>query len=230
MKRTPSITVSRLSFNTKKALLDYTRTILTRYEAGDCLNSEDFDFIRALLDRHPESASKVGCGLAAVQVYIPSLWANSRTRHKGFLAVREDGSTVDFGFHQCISPRNPKSQFNEGCRGAVATQILDFRNKVFRANGGRVLCPCEDRLIEVKDCHIDHHPVLFIEIVDSFVAQHNIDVASVAYEEVEFASKPKFKDHNLERDWKDFHKKHAILRVISSGANLRKGSKGEVKT
>ena len=89
-----------------------------------------------------------------------------------------------------------------------------------------MLCHCEQREITFEESHVDHYPVPFVEIVERFIAEKQIEVESVAYLSMRVASKPQFADMDLKQSWQIFHKKNAQLRVISARANMKNGAKG----
>jgi len=74
----------------------YLNNMLHRYDLGDKVSVADAVILRAALNRHPEAAVKVGCGVTHFSVRT----ADFGTRC--FWVNRIDGSTEKFSHTACI--------------------------------------------------------------------------------------------------------------------------------
>lgn len=77
------------------------KAMLNRYRPGERVSDEDGLDVAALLERHTEYVTKVGCGVSHFQVMM--------TEHgtQCFRIIRRDGSGTDFSYPHCISQRPP---------------------------------------------------------------------------------------------------------------------------
>ncbi|GAA0761843.1 DUF3223 domain-containing protein [Erythromicrobium ramosum] len=76
--------------------VSYLNDMLHRYDLGDKVSALDAEVLRAALERHPESAAKIGCGITHFSVRT----ADFGTRC--FWVNRPDGSTEKFSHTACI--------------------------------------------------------------------------------------------------------------------------------
>lgn len=70
--------------------------MLYRYDLGDRVKQEDAAILKLALDRHPDAAEKIGCGIASFSVRT----ADFGTRC--FWLNRIDGTTAKFSLKACI--------------------------------------------------------------------------------------------------------------------------------
>ncbi len=90
------------NFNTKKELIEHIQTILYKYTPGEKLDKKDFNFVRELLNFHPKSKEKIGCGVKSIKV------DKAKEGTTCFYILRNDDSYDDFSFGSCI--RNYKKR------------------------------------------------------------------------------------------------------------------------
>jgi hypothetical protein len=83
-------------FEKKDDARAYVKDLLYKYELGDTVDHVDTQFLKALLDRHPEKAEKIGVGVASFQVRS----ADFGTRC--FWITRKDNSSEKFSTKVCI--------------------------------------------------------------------------------------------------------------------------------
>lgn len=98
--------------------------------AGTELAGEEFDLLRDLLDKHPESADKIGEGVAVIWIAPPM----AGTRYQRFALIRTDGTPMDFSYLECFTPSRLDSQV----RNVMRFEIIDKTTAYFEArfNGG----------------------------------------------------------------------------------------------
>lgn len=193
-------------FKTKKALKDYTKTLLNSYAPQTNLTPKDFDFIRDLVDRHPRADQKIGIGIQSISVEMSPLNKN----YKQFRIHRYDSSTTDFSYIRCIDGKISKERlFKMACRTAIAPQIQEFRNKH---------SPQEN-----NGTHVDHHQPSFDTLVNNFYLSDPFPFEELEIEGFDDNQMTKrFIDKDLEQRFADYHRTHANLRLISAHENLTK--------
>lgn len=178
---------------TKKEMTARCREIL--YGEPEVIG-DNLTFMLDILNMHTEADSKIGCGVAR-------MWSkqNPVYRHtRNFWVERHDGTTTDFSFTHCISP---KDDFKSACRNAIRYQIKVFKD----ANGMD------------KTRHADHHPESFDSLLSRFVAD-NGKCKVIGTKDNSFGCF--LEDSEYERRWQEFHQKEAVLRNVSATENLTK--------
>lgn len=178
---------------TKKEMTERCRKIL---HGKPEVIGDDFGFMMQILSRHTEADKKIGCG-------ITRMWSAPNpvyTHTRNFWIERCDGSTTDFSYTHCITPRD---EFKSACRNAIHPQIKAFREA---NNMGR-------------DRHADHHPESFDSILNRFVEEHGkCRVIPTSDNKIGCF----LADKDYEKKWCDFHERKAVLRDIPWRDNLTK--------
>lgn len=205
-------------FHTKKALTERVRGILGSCALNTFLNADDFRFVRALLDRHPSAARKIGAGVRGIKVLINPKWNTSRA----FWLYRVDGTDTDFSYVECITPTPKSKKFVCACREAVERSIIEFKKAHFNARGGKDVCPVFGEPLSFMGSHVDHKaPKTFEWLVAEFIRLRGIDVSSVELAGEEDGScRDRFADPVLSEDFRAWHDANADLWVVSARANL----------
>jgi hypothetical protein len=208
--------VGRLFFPTKKVLLEACRDLLSCYEPGDfVVDTEHAQFLRDLLDRHPERDQKVGCGLEAffVDVAHPH-------RTNCFWIRRVDGTTTDFSFVQCVRPPTPEQDARDALRAEVRDQVDAFRRSRF-CSSSPVRCEITGAVLSHDTCHVDHESPKFRELVDQFAASEGRALSDFATSPTaDGVTTETLVDRALAARWKNFHAERAKLRLVTVEANL----------
>jgi hypothetical protein len=191
------------------------RQLIAKYSHNEVLNPTDFKFMLGILSRHPSKTEKIGCGVSKLIVKEERSAFHKLSKH--FEVVRMDGSTVDFSWVKCVAgKKSSKAEFSKACRSAINQQIIDYRNQfkvgnLFRIESGEVL--------PGNEVHVDH-VLPFADIVTSFVAAYNIDFDAIGYTDTGMVTE--FVDPELKYSFAEYHRKHAKLRLITAGDNLRR--------
>jgi len=217
MARSRIIEVGDLQFPTKAAAKDFFRSIRDRYSDGERLSAEDQGIVIDLLGLHPESASKIGCGIAFFTVETEREFG--RTRH--FMIHRLDGSFTDFSFPACIDGRNIRRDILESLRRAVAEQIVDFRERFF-SHIQTSICPLSGSHITRVSYHVDHAPPgKFTVLVERWLAAESLTLDQIEITppgDSQIVSEMTSVDQR--NSWKIFHRQEATLRMLSPLGNL----------
>lgn len=205
-------------FRTKEEAKRFIREILYQYPLHQPLDPADFAFMLAVLDRHEHAADKIGVGVKTIHVEEESEWGNRQ-----FIITRVDGTHTDFSFMKCLYPASKLQVFKKACRDLVANDIKHFRQMQFAsAPDGQIRCPITGVTMNRLDAHVDHEPPLtFDALVEQFIREEGLDVDIVTITGLGDREMRKgFEDSGLEARWKQFHRSHAHLRVVSPWANL----------
>jgi hypothetical protein len=214
-KRTP-ITVNEAEFKTKKSLREHIRKILYSYSDGQILNTVDFTFMLALLERHEDPKRKIGCGVDFMYVKKNPVFKNM-----GFWLARTDGTETDFSFEICLKHETKLQKFKSSCRSAVSDDIISFRDEFFSKHETPI-CEVTGEPINKWNSHVDHAPPMtFDNIVKEFVMEFGIDVEKVPLLTAEDGRvRNELADEFLRNQFRLYHLGVAELRVISKLANL----------
>lgn len=217
--------LGNLAFSSKEQIKRYVQSIFARYEDGQRLNSTDESFVLDLLEWHPSASQKMGCGIHYIKIHVPPPWYNS----KGFQIVRFDGSTTDFSYRVCLTPKlaDQSVKFLAACRSAIAPQIAAFKRESF-GDSESIYCTVTHRFIRWDESHADHYPKPFIDLVDEYLAASQVDVKTVKFTEGDNVQACRFADVDLATHWAEWHRQHAQLRVICGKANTRLGAHRKV--
>ena len=211
--------IAGIQFRTKKSIIDYVHGILGRYQVGDELVGEDYEFALCLLQRHQRAVEKVGRGVRSIRKI------ENRKGDGAFELVRIDGTTTDFSFYNCISPKNKKRELVDACRSAVCEDIHRFKIDYFKENGdgfGMVVCPLTGERVSIDNSHADHTPP---KTFDTIVKEW-LSVESLAEGDIEIGGKGDnetskyIADLELRERFRKYHEGVAVLRVTSPRGNL----------
>ncbi|MBI5531806.1 MAG: DCL family protein [Deltaproteobacteria bacterium] len=199
-------------FASKKDAIAAIREVLYRYPIGATLRGEDERFICDLLAMHPEAQDKIGCGVASLQVE-----KNGPTR--GFWLTRRNGKRTDFSFPSCLTPVTPERDALNGLRTAIRPQILAYRDEAF-AGRDTVPCAATGAPVTRSSHHVDHVPG-FAELVVLFLQERGCALGSLAVEPTRDGdTETRLADAEVLEAWREFHRQHASLRIVSVVANL----------
>lgn len=215
----PSIVMGPHVFGSKKDAKQYMGDLLSLYQVGHKLIPEHFWIAMSLIKRHPESEQKVGVGIRAISVE-----KHPEFRTKCLVIHREDGTTTDFSYITCIDARTKPDivRFLEAMRYAVKEQILRFKWSQFGSKDAVLRCQITGEAVTWHTAHIDHVKP-FREIAQEFIDEMNIEVSTdllTANADNQYFET--ISDRLVYVCWLDYHEKHAVLRVVSDKANLRR--------
>lgn len=90
------ISLGPMHFARRGDAVAYLKEMLYRYDLGDRVSATDTVVLRAALEHHPDSATKIGCGVTHFSVRS----ADFGTRC--FWLNRPDGTTEKFSISSCI--------------------------------------------------------------------------------------------------------------------------------
>lgn len=239
-----SITIGDRTFPSKTAALKFYKQIFDRYGFGDSLNSEDAKHLIALgykdfgtpeevadfsveaVAEFDECHSEIDNKILSVMVDRHPEFRTTKCFYFVGLFNGEKYKDI-FSYRGAINglPSDLQS-FSRACRFSVHKRIREFKIEQFKNKP--VQCVISGQTVEWDECQVDHKaPLTFSVIVKSFIVANDIDISSVEY--VYNNSKEDFVDSSIPERFYDFHKKMAVLRIVSSIENVKLSSSARVK-
>lgn len=221
MGKSKSYIINGELFGSKTLLQERIKSILYGNKIGYFLNNEDFNFMLAVLQGHPESDMKIGVGVKGIFVDQNPLYKNTRC----FWLVRQDNSQTDFSYIECLKETSEQRKFSNACRAAIEPYTQKFKKEFFSSNADNepYYCPYTHEEIYYLNSHVHHKfPKTFTRLVHDFIDQYKIDVSQIPIitGSVDNSYQDLFEDKVFERLWVDYHNNHAELQIVSSKANL----------
>ncbi len=204
----------------------HARLILQRAEPGNPLAARELEFVVALLQRHPGVKRKTGAGIK--EVFVRVNWKTEGYENRCFWIRRIDGSETDFSYTECINPTDHKSKFIAACRVVIRSQIKAFRESEVNRIGAQAICPVTGREFSTSDGHVDHeYPNTFESLIEEFIETNAVDITTV---EIITGNDGQlydvFASESLASSWAEFHRAHAVLRLLPGSINQRLGNRG----
>jgi Protein of unknown function (DUF3223) len=202
----PHYEIGCFSFPSKKAAIARIREILYAAPLRQPLAGEQKQLMRAVLSFHPDVATKVtgGCAAILVDVNIDLTGLSSR----GFQIVHRDGTSIDFSYRVALGLASAVPRMEEAARCAVAPGIIVHKRTRF---DGAMVIRCEEtgEPITSEEAEVDHaSPWPFRRILQEFVKQYGVrPIVDRGLSRV-FASE---RDSEL---FRAFHDARARLRIV----------------
>lgn len=202
------------TFRSKAAIRVRVGQFLHRSKRTDRLEGADFRLCLALLERHPRSKTKIGCGVAMIEVRDNLIYPGNRC----LWLVRTDGSETDWSYLECLKASSHRDDVLWAMRSLVVDQVLHFKNVAY-AGRSTVPCAVTGKPVLAEDCHVDHAPPVFVELAESFAERMGgfecIDIVDGRDGEIGCT----FEDDVVERAWQTFHRRQAKLQIVTREAN-----------
>lgn len=217
MAKRMAIQVGGETFGTKDALRERIRAIVTAYKDEQALSADDLEFMLAVLDRHPQAETKIGCGVRSMVVRTNPVYRNNR----GFYLYRTDGTGTDWSWTECLNPTPHAKKVIRALRVLVEPQTLAFKREFFSTTAG--LCEATGEQLSFVGSHVDHVPPLTFEnLVAGFLTEYALDINTLPLRDELSDNKyvDVLDDDLIAIRWVEYHRQHAILRVVSQYANL----------
>lgn len=207
-------------FQTKKEALEYYKNILNSYNQTEELRNADFTDIRDLYLYEKKKND----------IQLKKIIVDKHTKYKStkcFYVILTDNTQEIFSYRLAVNGSLSNEQlFNNACRESISQRLKSFKKKVFKNRP--VKCAISTKELEWEESHIDHkNPLTFSVIVKAFVTMNNLDVNKIDY--VENDGIVSFKEKNLSISFDEFHKKMAVLRIVSKEENLKRSGSSRVK-
>jgi hypothetical protein len=191
------------------------RELLKTALLGTEIIGNDATFLANLLQQHPDAARKIGAGVAFFTVE-----PNPQFGHPEFWLHRIDGTATNFSFLRCLRPSSPGEAVRNALRNAVVADIIEFRDQMFAARPA-IRCPITGDPAVLGNCHVDHAPPrTFARLAIEFtLAEGGEEQIPIVDPDGETGSH--MADTDQRTRWQEFHRRNAILRVVSVRGNLQ---------
>jgi hypothetical protein len=230
MARGNPVNLATRTFATQALATSFFKDMLARYRPGDRVNDVDALDLAALLERHDEYSTKVGCGVDHFEVMM--------TEHGTpcFRIIRADTTGTDFSYRHCITRRPPtrKQEVSQAFRRVVRFDLYDARDHFFSTHedtDGFVVCAETGERISRDQAHMDHRaPLTFEVIVTTFLAGRGLSLEQVPLtsgrdEQVS----PEITDASLSAAFRRYHAQVALLDLVRNTANLAQSARHRIK-
>ena len=204
-------------FPSKKLAQERIRAILWGYQPETYLDAGDFALVRDLLNLHPSSEIKVGCGVKGIFIRINRFDYGSTP---GFWIERLDGSITDFSYLECLKPSSHRQKVLRTLRELINDQILAFKQDYFQ-DRETAICEFTGEVLRFNTSHVDHaYPRTFLALVEEWRHGHSLGFEQIAIcGSEDGVMGDRLIDPDLESDWQDYHRDNAMLRIVSVKAN-----------
>jgi hypothetical protein len=239
------ITVGDKTFTSKTSAIKFYKEILDRYDFGGKLSDEDAKCLIQLGFKEegtPEEVAELAEEIVAdfhkndEEIPYRKLLGVMVDRHPDFRTTKcfyffgdVDGETRKdiFSYRMAINgfPTDIQS-FSRACRFLVQDRIRTFKIEHFKNRPVR--CVISGKIVEWEECQVDHKsPLTFSVIVKSFIVAHNLNISQIEY--TYNNSQETFIDDSIAEKFYEFHKKMAVLRIVSTKENQKLSGSARVK-
>lgn len=240
-----AITIGDKIFSSKTSAIKFYKDILNKYNFGEILSDEDAKHLIALNLKEegtPEEVAKLSEEIVGdfyendEGAYSWNLLGVMVDRHQDFRTTKcfyffgetDEGEYKDiFSYRIAINGLPSDMQiFSRACRFSVYDRIRKFKIQQFEKRP--VKCVITGDIVEWEECQVDHKsPLTFSVIVKSFIIANNLDISKIDY--TYNNSQEKFVNETITERFYDFHKKMAVLRIISKKENLKLSGSARIK-
>lgn len=158
--------------------------------------------------------------------------AKVRFNTKCFHIIKDDLTLEAFSYTKCINgSHSDTTKFRRVCRKAIQNDLRNVKQKYFSQNSqkGQVKCQETGKLCFWEELVIDHRqPNTFSVIVDRFIELNRLDITKIEYIE-NIDAESEFKDWELARKFREYHKSKANLRIVKKGKNSSRSYQARVE-
>lgn len=207
----PPYELGGVNFRTKTDAIEYVRDVL---RGAELYATVDDPLIHALLDRHPERGWKLGAGIERIEVR-PDDWGK-----RCFVIIRPSGEAVAFSFRECFKPSTDAQNAKFALRVEITDQIKAFRD------AQELTCVVTGRRLTLQPGHphsaeVDHvPPATFGALAERWAAT----VGGWSAVKHHAVGQRRYLVLDEQRtSWQEFHREHAVLRLLSAAAHRNVG-------
>lgn len=168
---------------------------------------------------HPQKDFLIGTGIKGIEVRAKTS-TTERTlfgRYK-YCIIRNDGTEKLCSLKKCVnfafrcSEAIILERFYSACREVVRDDILEYKRKYIQTHwnaSGFIASEVSGQFFPYSNAEIHHEGVPFKDLVRSFIKEQNKDLSAIIKEQIDLW------DHPLVKEFRQFHKEKAILKVVS---------------
>lgn len=198
------------SLKTQKQIRTFTREIVNTIGICNDIKNEYPEYYKYfttfLFPRHTEYPDKFVC---MVNIGIRN---NKVFQNKEVYIIKDDSSIDDVSvMRNCVTGKKADN-LTIAMRNTIYPQIEEFKENCENLNC--VICGSD------KNPHIDHYEPQFIELKKIFLDKVDLKLPT-KFDDNSFNGKIfTTSDNMFEKEWYEFHKKNATLRVLCQKCNL----------
>lgn len=196
-------------FKTKKAKKEFVRALLKEIYAG---RSPEFAqrFLKDLVAGHPSSLEKIGPGILEITVR-PNIQGNLEMN-----ITRVDGTKTDISWVKCISGKETPVRSNLLAAMRQAVSFQTWEAKLASDYIGKECPVCGLAMDDTAQVDHENH---FSKIAETFLSAYSEPPTVFDDCPTTNAAKFRFEDSDFGEAWENYHKQHAILRMICLNCN-----------
>ncbi|WP_181309079.1 DUF3223 domain-containing protein [Rufibacter sp. XAAS-G3-1] len=249
------IIIGDKAFKFKKDAILHYRKILNSYKFGQSVSEKDFNDLLDLLEydfsfyddenqginesvkieENEKSQFKFDFqnqkeeDVIIIDIKVTKFQFNS----KCFTVIFSDYSSEIISYLMIINrPKyNPDTLFNIACRNAIKKDIFNVKQKFFDDHSSKGLVKCQEtnQLSKWEDLVVDHRqPNTFSVIVDRFKEVNKINTNEIEYILTD-ENLLVFKKDELNKDFRNYHKEKANLRIVKKECNSSRTGMARLK-
>ncbi|MCG6495679.1 DCL family protein [Kitasatospora sp. A2-31] len=206
-------------YKSKAAAGGAVREVLYRYTIGETVGQEEDELLlRDLLSLHRDADAKIGPGIESFRVVPTQLGS-----HQGFEAVRIDGTAIDFSYQKCLNPRT----YPQRVIDALGVEAKDLRSAYFynRQKEGTFVSDLSGAALSAAATDVSYFKGPSLASMAA-----NFAAAAGDWDAIELtpATDPGLAvlvDRELAACWCEYHRKHAVLGLLSRAEHQRRPRK-----
>jgi hypothetical protein len=214
-------------FNSKKEAILYYSRILNSYKTGELLENSDFVDVSSLVKYDLIDDERLISGIEKIQI------TEVQYKTKCFEIIFGDNSSHTFSFTYAVNGRRkPITRFTIACRSAIQDDLHRLKQRYFDefAKNGKVKCQETGVLSAWTELNVDHRqPNTLSVIIDRFIELNDVDINKIDYERDE-KNKIIFHDKILSKEFRNYHKDKANLRIVRKELNLSRSHQARIST
>lgn len=231
MAKSRKFEIASTSYNLK-SLSEKVKIIKSELEGGVVVTRDDlrFQFMIELYMRYYPFQEDKGVDPRSIRDLTVEKNENCQYRSQTFFWVMHDGEMINWQPKDCWSPKSQLTCVKQAFRMAISGQTYEHLESLIKeADGRQVICEVTGKPFRpeiAKSCEVDHEEPEFDIIFWSFIGKRSLDINSI---ELMRDNGFWLSDKQLEKDFQDFHRGKANLRVISKEGHRVKtyGTKSE---
>ena len=197
------------------------KEILCRLEkyvskAPENLCEDDVDwFVHLIREMHPYADRKLHRKVVGIKRF-------NRYGHQGnnLMLMYDDGSAIPFSWNKCCKGKQSSDGISvkNAMRAAVEDQTSAVMDAAFR-NAAEIACPMCGETITRRTAHVDHAPPMrFADLVQAWLIDRDLTLDKVLLADDPQGGALMAPGQMLD-SWREFHLRHAVLRVVSAKWN-----------
>lgn len=218
MPRKPVVFLNQ-TFESQKDFEKYVKKII--YDIGVCYDvknkhPEKYKLLIKILERHPEFSYKSEnmCNIKIINDIL-------NVKALKIIIIKTNGE-IDISWRCAINGKHKskKGVLTTAMRSSIYKQIEDFR-----INSKNYCCELCGSVEALQVDHNDEKKSAFDELVYNFVNENkDIKIPDNFRELNDGTHRVGFlqEDNNFENKWVEYHRQHAILRILCKNCNLRR--------